>query len=111
MSYTVLYGLFALTSLLLFNSLVVMSRLARQAKEPPKDSDFEQLLAEKKNLEIEFEGKKHELDDTQKQLKILEEKVQKTEDTLQQKLTELQALKNAQGTPPTQPGAAPAPSA
>jgi len=103
MSYTTLYGLFALTSILLFNCLILLARYVRQVKEPPKDEEFEKLIADKKRLEFDYESKKAELDETEARIKKVEEKLQKTEDTLQAKLTELQALKNGQGASPVSP--------
>jgi len=105
MSFTTLYGLFALTSLLLFNALVLLARYARQVKEPPKDAEFDLLISEKKELQIALESKKAEMEDNEKRIKVLEEKIQKTEDALQAKLTELQALKASSSAAPATPGA------
>ena len=90
------YGLFGLTSILLFNCLIVMSRYVRQTKTPPPDEEFEKLVEEKKQLEIVLETTKQELADSEVRFKTLGEKLQKTEDTLQVKLTELQALQSKQ---------------
>jgi cell division protein ZapA (FtsZ GTPase activity inhibitor) len=95
MSYTSLYIVFVLTSLMLCNALVMLARMARQVKEPPADPEFEALIALKAQLETELSNKGEELDASEERYKKLEEKLQKTEDTLQQKLTEIQAMKTA----------------
>lgn len=90
------YGLFGLTSILLFNCLIVMSRYVQQTKNPPTDEEFEQIVGEKKQLEIALAETKQELADSEVRFKTLGEKLQQTEDTLQTKLTELQALQSKQ---------------
>lgn len=107
MSFTGLYALFVLKSVLLFNALILLSRYVQQTKSPPADEEFELLLAEKKKLENDFEAKKHELAETETRIQGIEEKLRKTEDTLQAKLTELQNLqKQAAPAAPGTPGAA-----
>ena len=103
MSFTAVYGLFALMSIVSFNALILLSRFVRQIKEPPNDADYDLLIAQKKQLESEYEAKKNELFDSEDRMKKLEEKLQKTEDTLQAKLTEVNQLKaqSAQGAAPT----------
>jgi len=96
MSFTMVYGLFGLTSILLFNCLIVMSRYVQQTKNPPTDEEFEQIVGEKKQLEIALAETKQELADSEVRFKTLGEKLQQTEDTLQTKLTELQALQSKQ---------------
>lgn len=100
MSITGLYVLFVLFSILLFNSLILLARYVRQVKEAPKDEEFDSLLKERKQLELDLELQKQEVLDAEERFKKLEERLQKTEDTLQQKLTELQALKSGNSAPP-----------
>ncbi len=96
MSFTTLYGLFGLTSIVLFNCLIVMSRYVQQTKNPPSDEEFEQLVEENKQLLLTLDNTKQELADSEVRFNTLGEKLQKTEDTLQIKLTELQALQSKQ---------------
>lgn len=53
LSYTALYGLFVLTSLILTNSFILLARYARQIQSPPSDQDFDRLMKEKESLEVQ----------------------------------------------------------
>lgn len=95
-SYTVLYGLFALTSVLLFNALVLCARYVQQAKEPPKDEDFEELMQQKKALQNQVEQRNHEIVELLSRVKQLEDAQKKLDEGLKSKQLELDALKEIQ---------------
>ena len=76
-SYTTLFGLFVLTSLLLSNALVLLARYARQVKQPPKDEDFEKLLEEKAQLEAQLAQEQRALANAKASIEQLEAEIQK----------------------------------
>lgn len=89
MSYTTLYGLYALSSLLLFNALILLARYAHQVKVPPQDDDFVRLEEDKSKLVGELEERDQRVVELEMQLKQTEEELKLAQDT--QKLAQEQA--------------------
>jgi hypothetical protein len=87
-SYTTLYGLFALTSLFLTNALILMARYIRQVAYPPTDQDFEKLLVEKQTAETQLAAE-------QRTVEGLKANMTKLESELRSKDEELTRLKGA----------------
>lgn len=87
-SYTTLYGLFALMSILLTNALILMARYIRQVSYPPTDLDFQRMLLEKREAETQ-------LAQEQRTSEGLKANMSKLESELKTKEEELQQLKGA----------------
>lgn len=77
LSYTTLFGLFVLTSLLLSNALVLLARYVRQVQQPPRDEDFEKLLEEKSQLETQLAQEQRALANAKASIEQLEAEIQK----------------------------------
>lgn len=97
LSYTSLYGLFALTSLALFNSLLLLARYARQIKVPPQDDEFDALLSDNKSLQSKVDASDGEMSDLKAKIGQLEQEIKKAEEALAAKATELDAAKKPAG--------------
>lgn len=105
-SYTVIYALFALTSLVLFNALILLSRYIRQAKEPPKDPDYELLLNSKRELEQKLEGTSLEAMELKNKLEKMEPELEKLKVDLAAKIEEFDLYRQKAEEKPKDAGAA-----
>ena len=95
MNYTTLYGLFALTSLMLSNALILMARYIRQVQSPPTDSDFEILLKEKETIEVQLAQEQRSVAGLKGNIEQLEADLKKMEESLKTKTEELDGLRTA----------------
>ncbi len=107
-SYTYLYGLFALTSILLFNALILLSRYVRQTKAPPQDPEFEALIQQNQGLQSQLEDRNQEIVELNSRIKSLEESNQKSEEDIKAKAAEIETLKQQIPTAPEASAAPPA---
>lgn len=95
MSFTTLYGLFALVSIALFNSLLLLARYVRQTRSAPIDEDFEKIILEKAELKALADQEHSEVTGLTERVQKLEEDIKKMEESLNQKTQELENLKRA----------------
>lgn len=101
--YTSLYGLFVLTSIFLFNSLLLLSRYVRQIKDPPADEEFEVLAEEKESLRMREEEAQAEILSLKSSIQQLEQDVKKFDDALKKRNDEYDALKASTSANPEVP--------
>jgi predicted nuclease with TOPRIM domain len=94
-SYTALYGLFALVSIGLFNALILLSRYVKQTKRPPVDEEFEKLITEKNHLQNQYDHQNQEATSLQEKVQKLEAELQKAEENLKSKVQELESVNKA----------------
>jgi predicted nuclease with TOPRIM domain len=96
MSYTTLYGLFALMSLLLTNALILMARYIRHVKSPPTDRDFENLIREKEAVETQLAQEHRTIEAMKASMEQVESEFKRMEESLKVKVQELDQLKAGQ---------------
>lgn len=84
--FSVLYILYVLSSVLLFNVLVLLVRYVQQTKQPPVDEDFQELEKTKAELERMIASQKQEIVELEMKMKDLEAstKVEETQESLSQ---------------------------
>src|SRR5689334_12143711 len=80
MSYTALYGLFVLTSLVLTNALILLARFAKQIQAPPTDEDFDRISKEKENLELQTAQDQRAIVNLKSTIQQLESELKKWEE-------------------------------
>ncbi len=69
LSLTTIYGLFVLSSLLLFNALLILARYVQQTKNPPSDEEFEALEAKRQAIENDLQEREARILSLELQLK------------------------------------------
>lgn len=72
MDQSILYILYVITSICLFNALIVMARYVNQTKKPPAEADYDHLESERKSLEGMIEKQNQEIVELQIRIKELE---------------------------------------
>lgn len=84
-----------MSSIVLFNALVLLAVYVRYTKKPPADEDFDKLLVEQAKIKSEAEQASTENAELKVRLADMQNEVQKMEDNLRGSLEEIDRLKQA----------------